>query len=311
MPTSSMTASCSLRRLVLTLCLLTASLVPVGSAHAARNDVPVIHLIAIGDSLDSRLGPKLAQDARNMATTFEQAFARAGRSEQLQTHLILGEDARPRVILDLIARLPIKSNDTLLVYDSAHGVIDGNNRHLLAFDEGRLLVDRADLLAAMKARSPRLAVLLTDVCSGYLPSSGLAPRPLVPATEPVTMNSGSTMEWATIRSLFLQHSGVIDMTAAEPGYNALADSINPGSMFTNALVKVLKTPYAELVRNLDRDGDREIQWDEILPQVRGLAARVYQNQVGLYDHAQQAFALSLGVWTPGAVSVPVRVASGE
>ncbi len=100
-------------------------------------------------------------------------------------------------------------------------------------------------------------------------------------------------------SLFLSHSGVVDMTAAEPGYNALIVLTNPGSLFTNAFIQVLKTPYADLVRKLDRDGDSEIQWDEILPQVRGSGRGLLSGTVmGSADRPQHAFARSLGVWTP-------------
>ncbi len=164
----------NLRRIVLTLSLLAASICSPPLARADDAGSATVHLVAIGDSLDSNIGPSLADDARNMVTTFQRAFAQAGRAQQLKSHLILDKDANPHYILKVIAGLPIKPNDALIVYDSAHGALgSGSPAHLDTFDHGQLVMDRETLLAAMKAKNPRLTVLLTDVCSGYPRGCGL------------------------------------------------------------------------------------------------------------------------------------------
>jgi hypothetical protein len=170
------------------------------------------------------------------------------------------------------------------------------NQHVLTFHHGHL--ERTRLLAALKAKSPRLTVVLTDCCSG-----GITGRAVVPTYTAKALQTGGLMEWNTMASLFLQHSGVVDITAAEPGYCGKIDLDKAGSLFTNALVRILKTPHAELIRNLDRDGDRHLQWDELLPQLRGVAAEYDRAQMEKHTNEhdirpQQAFAISLGRWVP-------------
>jgi hypothetical protein len=94
----------------------------------------------------------------------------------------------------------------------------------------------------------------------------------------------------------------VDLTAAEPGFPSRIDLKKSGSLFTNAFLGILKTPHGELVRHLDKDGDGQMQWDEILPQLRGLAARYDQQQGD--DQPQQAYATSLGRWMPAAKIAP-------
>jgi hypothetical protein len=306
-----MNAAIILRRFVLALCLTTTGLaVPV--AHATAEEMPAIHVVAIGD-LDvgmevedgkvvySSFGIKVAEDAKDMLATFEKAFAKADKADQLKTHLILGEDVTPRHVLDVVGKVPVKANDTIVVLYSGHGQMEAGNRHVLTFHHGNL--ERQRLLDVMKAKNPRLMVLLTDCCS-----AGVAGRSTAKRYEPKAMKDGKVMEWSTVNSLFLRHSGLVDVTAAEPGFCGKIDLKKPGSLFTNALVRILKTPHSELIRNLDTDGDGQLQWDEILPQLRGLAAQYDRRQMderaaqtgeNVSDVIpQQASATSLGRWTP-------------
>src|ERR1019366_8459886 len=117
-----------------------------------------------------------------------------------------------------------------------------------------------DLVAGMKAKNARLMVLLTDCCSG-----GISAPSVVPQYEPRAMKDGEVMEWNTVNDLFLRHSGLVDVTAAEPGFCGVIDKKKAGSLFTNALLRVMKTPHAELVRHLDKDGDRQVQWHGSVP----------------------------------------------
>jgi hypothetical protein len=167
--------------------------------------------------------------------------------------------------------------------------MEKDRRHVLTFHHGHLPRER--LLAAMKAKNPRLMVLLTDCCS-----AGVMGQSLVPTYKAHALPAGAVMEWNTVASLFLRHSGLVDITAAEPGFCGKLDRHKSGSLFTNAFIQVLKTPYADLVRHLDRDNDGQMQWDEILPQLRGLAAQFDQQQND--GDVQQAFATSLGIWMP-------------
>jgi hypothetical protein len=260
------------------------------AVYADGNEKPTVHLVAIGDlDVGGEFGQKVAADAENIVATFEKAFAKAGKANQLKTQLLLGKDVTPANTLDLIARLNVKNNDTLIVLYSGHGMTRPDRKHWLTFRHGWL--PREALLAGMKAKEPRLMVLLTDCCSG-----GINAESLVPKYQPRNMKDGEIMDWNTVDNLFLRHGGLVDLTAAEPGFCGKLDLEKSGSLFTNALIRVLKTPHAELVCHLDKDGDGQLQWDELLPQLRGLAAHYDQQQYHVVP--QQAYATALGRWLP-------------
>ncbi|MBI2807881.1 MAG: caspase family protein [Planctomycetes bacterium] len=288
-----MFAFINLRRFVLSLCLVAAFTFAMPHAHGNPNDTPTVHLVAIGDTdVGGDFGRKLGEDARNIKTTFEKAFARANRSSQLKTHLLLGQSVTPANILKVIGQLKVGRNDTIVVLYSGHGATDPRLGHVLTLDHGRLY--RKDLLNALKAKNPRLMVVLTDCCS-----SGVPARAVVNTYTPRPLASGQVMQWSTVQSLFLRHQGLVDITAAEPGYCGKIDLQKSGSLFTNALTKILTAPNASLVSNLDKDGDGQMQWDEILPQLRAQAAQYDRNQMRTRDvRPQQAYATSLGRWIP-------------
>jgi hypothetical protein len=286
-----MTALTFLRPFVLALTLVAAG---VGAPFVNGNpsDPPTVHLVAIGDlDVGGKFGTKVAEDARNTIAIFEKAFVKAGKANQLKTSLLLGKEVTPDNVLDVIAKLDVQDNDTLVVLYSGHGGTRRDLKHVLTFRHGPLTRER--LLSGMKAKNPRLMVLLTDCCSG-----GIDAPSVVPKYEPRSMKDGDIMEWSTVECLFLRHSGLVDLTAAEPGFNGKLDRRKPGSLFTNALLRILKTPHDELVRHLDKDSDGHLQWDEILPQLRGLAALYDQQQGEGEGEPQQAYATSLGLWMP-------------
>ncbi|MBX9680213.1 MAG: caspase family protein [Gemmataceae bacterium] len=274
-----------LHRMVLALCLA-AVIVPSASA------APTLHLVAFGDSNDPKLGPKLADDAHNIVSAFTRSFERAGRANQLRTHVLVGDDVTPARILATVERLAVQPEDTLVILGSCHGDTDAQVQHRITLHAGILY--RHALLAAMKAKKPRLAVLLTDCCSSH--ANGNPGIHVVPTYRPQELPAGQTIDWRTLNCLFLSHAGVVDITAAEPGFRARVDRDRSGSLFTNALIRVLNTPYDRLIGGLDRDRDGNIQWDELLPQLRGLAARYHEEQIGTAE--QQAYAFKLGTWAP-------------
>jgi Caspase domain len=275
-----------LRRFVLALSLTSVCL--AAPAAFAADNKPIVHVVAIGDlDVGGNFGAKVADDARNIIATFRDTFAKAGKADQLKPHLVLGKDVNPDHVLRLIHGLNVRPHDTLVVLYSGHGGMESRNNHILAFHHGELEKNR--LLSAMTAKNPRLTVLLTDCCS-----NGVEPKHVVPKYLPKPMKNGAVMEWNTMESLFLRHSGLVDISASEPGFSAQLDHVKAGSLFTNALIRVLKTPQVDLIRHLDRDGDRWLQWDELLPELRALAAKYHREQY--QSDRQQAFATSLGKW---------------
>lgn len=256
----------------------------------------VVYVVGIGDSNEPNLGNKLRDDAENFVRMMSDAFAKAGQAGRLRTRVLLGDEVSPRNILAKVEALPIGGDDRLIVLISCHGAMDYDHRHDFTLAQGRLA--RADLLAAMRKKNPKLAVLMSDCCSSYPDRS--TPTPRYEAEFGAPMAALPVAEWKTIESLFLLHEGLIDITSSEPGYPSSVATDRDGSLYTNAVINVLKASYADLVRSLDRDHDGWLQWDEVLPQVRRVAADFHRTQ-GSNGRAQQARATSLGRWVPSVM----------
>lgn len=274
---------------------LTSSL-PTAAWAAPGDELPRVHLLMVAQSKDKGIGKKVAEDARNVIGLFETSFEEAGRSSQLRTQLIAGDDLTSRNVLAAVRDLPVRPQDVGVVLWSGHGRMQGG-KHYLTCNHGDELA-RDTLLAALAARSPRLTVLLTDVCSSYY--RGSTGPAVVPTTPDLPLPRGRVIAWETVQCLFLSHAGVVDVTAAEPGSAAAVSTSKPGSHFTNALLGTIAAPHDALVRGLDRDGDRNVQWDELLPQLRGAAAASYHRDNPEEKRPQQAYAWSLGEWKPAA-----------
>src|SRR5262245_2268787 len=102
-----------LRRFVLALCLAAATSF---SVHAAPNEKPIVHVVAIGDlDVGGSFGRKVAEDARNIVATFKDCFAKAGKADQLNPRLLEGKDVTPDNVLDVIDKLKVGPSDTVVV----------------------------------------------------------------------------------------------------------------------------------------------------------------------------------------------------
>lgn len=263
-----------------------------------RTDEPVVHLLAVADSNDPQIGAKVGEDARHVADLFEESFAQAGKRGRLRTRVVVGDDVTARGVLAAVRGLAVRPQDTVVVYFSGHGTVDGRDRHTLGLGS-RDRLSGAAVLEAVAAHGPRLVVLLTDMCSNF--SDRRSGEPVVTPGAARDLPRGRVIAWATVEHLFLAHRGVVDLTAAEPGFPAGVERWGRGSYFTNALLQLLTTPHPALVAGLDRNGDRAVQWSEVLPQLRAAAAarsRADRRPGESAERPQQAYARSLGVWAP-------------
>jgi hypothetical protein len=155
--------------------------------------------------------------------------------------------------------------DTLLFYFAGHGGTERLRGHLfrvLSEDGTRpVALWRDEVRAAMRSHRPRLAVLLSDVCSNLIEFGFLeraAARP--PA-------------WETTRCLLLQARGLVDINAVSEGEAAVG--LEEGGFFTQSLAELLDPPFEELVKELDRDGDGFLHWQELLSELQQIAQRKY------------------------------------
>ncbi|MGC4005722.1 MAG: caspase family protein [Pirellulales bacterium] len=179
----------------------------------------------------------------------------------------------PKEILDHFRnKKDIQENDVVLFYYSGHGATDPDKGHYLHTSGGDLL--RSDLLTAMQSHKHRLTILLTDCCSS---AADYSPEFAAEAGESILV----------LRSLLFNHKGVVDITGANyddatkqgefgwfVGYKLPEGGSEPGGgVFTMSLCNVISgTDF----KKLDKDRDRQIGWEEILPHLRIAMDRNYQ-----------------------------------
>ncbi|MBN9523221.1 caspase family protein [bacterium] len=281
---------------------------PAAKAETPRTDAPVVHLLAVAASgTRDTVAKKVGDDARNLAALFEESFAAAGKSGQLRTRVILGSETTASNVRAAIRGLAVRPQDTVVVFFSGHGGLDPRGRHVLEMISVEDVTTR-EVLDAVAAHNPRLAVLLTDVCHNHIGRKGETP-PTMPVGTPHDLPRGRVIPWATVEQLFFLHRGVVDVTAAEPGRPGRVETRARGSYFTNALIQVLTAPHGAATGVLDRNGDRALQWAELLPEVRAVAGtrdaadNRYRDKP---EEPQRATARALGTWAPASGAAAVE-----
>ena len=156
----------------------------------------------------------------------------------------------PAQVTEWLDRVQTGPMDTLLIYFSGHGEMDryGTTHRLLLDPRGENFVTRKQIMKPLKKKQARLKMLITDTCSEIIEMDVSA--------------QAQTVNFARIKSaryyaknLFLDHAGLLDLTAASPGKLAYG---NPtiGSYFTHAIAESLDPAS-------DTSGDDFLSWQEV------------------------------------------------
>ena len=153
-------------------------------------------------------------------------------------------------VSDWLNNLHVGKYDTILIYYNGHGEIRGSDdKHLLNFDQqtGDEIL-RAVLHKQLERKPGRLKMLITDTCSNRAGTPELVAK---------SVNFASIRQRSTVytKNLFLQHEGILDITAAKPGHYAWG-STDIGGYFT---VSLLQSFTAES----DMNRDRFLTWREV------------------------------------------------
>ena len=206
-------------------------------------DATRLHVLLVGDTADPEIGGSVSVDLRTMRAAVEVGVPEARRT--LTT--LSGAEVTPDGILARVRALEVLPTDALLLYYAGHGAWAEAGPYLRM--AGGKILDRAALVTALRAKGPRLVVLLTDCCSTYVGKTALYAMPL---PDPSV--------W---RDLFFRHRGLVDVTAARRGQVAVGDEML-GGIFTWAVAQALTmTPRA----GLDRDRNGIVSFAELLPEI--------------------------------------------
>ena len=170
---------------------------------------------------------------------------------------------KPQQVKDWIHKVETRPDDVLLVYYTGHGTMDIYGTHDLHFDpETDLVLTRQWLAEELQTKSAHLKMLITDTCSENIETQNPVARGGVSF---VQMKPNAKFY---AKNLFLQHSGILNITAASPGQRAYADDV-VGGYFTNALTEAL-------IPESDTNGDNFLSWNEVFETTRVTTETLYQ-----------------------------------
>lgn len=167
------------------------------------------------------------------------------------------------MVLNAIRTVPVDADDTLIVYLACHGYFDPKVGNFFAFAGQRAGFSRKSIIDAINARRPRLGGIISDACQEYqrmeLPSTAQSPvGPPLEFTDPL------------LQSLFFEHSGFLDWSAASEGefavyYNNYRDLLKAGP---NAIRNAKKNWAMK-----SRQGPKPYKWGVEFLRINGVEAK--------------------------------------
>ena len=205
------------------------------TSFASRADAGVLRVVFAIDKKAERVGRDLEFQSLSLA------FLANVPESQYKAHYVDPEDMSERAMLQAIRTTPVGPDDTLMFYYIGHGAYDATNGTYMtpsASAGGVLFATR--VLQELKARSPRLAVVVFDCCNReQAPPVYAAPAPVVPGA----LEQPSPL----FDELFFKRAGSVLVVSSSPGEYALIkavgsnadDGVPPGPIFTNSLALTL------------------------------------------------------------------------
>jgi hypothetical protein len=263
---------------------LTLFLVLAQTAVAAEDATRVRILVVIDTDSTGKEGkadrPRREKNRDNLLAALRQGLRQQSLPYSLK--LLEGADATPSKVVGHYKHLNTSSSEALLFYYNGHGAMNKTKGQALTMKHGRLY--RAQIREAMLSHNPRLAVILTDCCSG-----GVKPGDKLPAEGPTLQHhtlpkpkaSGSTL-----RDLLFRHQGLVTISAARGGQLASGSS-EKGNNFNRSLCSLLLASPQQFDQN--RDGF--VEWREFFPHLRNETERLSKTLKNLAPHTPQAFSL--------------------
>ena len=229
---------------------------------------------AINDSVNA--------DKMMVESIFTESFSEHAWEVKVRKRTVEGGEATAEGILGAFDEFvaDVSEEDTVFVHFSGHGVIpdqQSGEQFLQGVDEG--LFSRKQWAESIDALPCRLKILITDCCSSY------------PTEFTIVEGDEDVEPWKNLYSLFLEHTGFVNITAASPGQTAYG---TPEGGF--------------LTINVVSDIQRFRSWEKVFEHSleRVLAESEYQLERSgtIGGEPQKPFAYSLGETAFSARSAP-------
>ena len=204
---------------------------------------------------DVNISASVVKDAETVQKALE-VLQSEGISELKMTTMRSSEKkVKTSDMIEWIGNLDPSEDDVVMIYYSGHGFIDEQNRHYLSFEEGDT-IPRSDIISRLNELDCRLRILITDSCSN-----------LVSLPTPVTSSPrsiGEKQDRKYYKDLFIDHRGLLDVTAASEGEYAWGNS-TLGGYFTSSLFSSFKG-----------DGIRFRTWEDVIKDTKDGVMRKFQ-----------------------------------
>ena len=214
-------------------------------AEAAR-----VHLIAVGDTLDKKIGDEVNEDIQHL-TGF---LVRSGRKSLLPPKMLIGPECNPKAIAKALDQIDIQPNDAIVFYYTGHGAYDATNGQFMEIPrlgENRYVsrtAIRDKLKGLVDARQIRLAVLMTDMCNlQKIINVPPWPMPGVGAAAGIPADDDDPI----FKALFVESVGFVDVTSASanegaaiyPKFVSVNNQMADGSIFSTVVTDFMAANY--------------------------------------------------------------------
>jgi len=256
-------------------------------------DAQTVHALLVIMDNDPNIGISAGQDGKRM----EQVLESLKTWEICQVNLTSLRSSQTKVttqdMLNWIGNVKASSNDTLMVYYSGHGYIDETKRHFLSFDASDA-IPRTDVMAKLQGVNCRLKMLVTDSCSN-----------LVEQVPKLVVSRGPTIVDVRrcYKNLFIEHKGLLDITAASEGEFAWGNN-TIGGYFTYSLVDALSVPT-------DKNPSSFRSWQEAVSDAQKKTQELFRQTTFSSADERRMKAKGISNQTPKAYSIPKPVSAPD
>ena len=216
-----------------------------------------IHVILAGDTNDAKIGRSVDVDLQNLAGVFRQLIP---AEWQLQMRTLRGNDVSKGSILRTINSCQPGPDDAIVFIWTGHGA-HNTVGHYFCLPGGDGLY-RADVVAAMRLRSPRLVVLLSGSCNEESNAALQREYRRHYCLYPNVHEDAQTIA-PIAEELFLKPRGVVDINGASEGELTFGNS-ERGCSFLHPLLDYLRC-----------NSGRRISWPTLVSEVGPLVQSLF------------------------------------